>query len=77
MIESETDDALNIFGYSMFNEKGEAIGKVDDIDTSTMNTLIISGDNLIPLAAIEILDINHKLHTISIKLPEGLLDINR
>ena len=77
LIGEETDDMLNIFGYTMFDENGKVIGKIDDIDTSTINTLIISGDDMIPLASVEVLDINHKLHTISLKLPDGLLDINR
>lgn len=77
LLEDDSEQTLNIFGYAILNEQGNVIGKVDDIDTTTINTLIISGDNMIPLAAVEIIDVNHKLHTITLQLPEGLLDINK
>ena len=62
-------------GFSLIDEKAGRIGTIDSVDDSTQNILFQVGKQLIPAAEAWIKDINHKERTISMSLPEGLLDL--
>lgn len=62
-------------GFSLFDEGAGLIGTIDHVDDSTQNILLYVGDRLIPAAEEWITDINHKERTISMSLPDGLLDL--
>jgi len=76
----EDEITVNYFvGFKLFNEKGEKLGVVTDIDQSTENILFIvenaSKELLIPANDDFITEINHEQKNIYMKLPEGLLDL--
>lgn len=80
-----TDDDLidenDIIGAEIIDENRGLIGKLTDIDTSTVNTLLvvetIEGENVyIPFVDEFIISINPDEGKIMVDLPEGLLDIN-
>ena len=62
-------------GFELFDETAGHIGTIDRVDDSTQNVLFHVGERLIPAAEDWIKDINHKERTISMSLPEGLLDL--
>ncbi|MBQ9169875.1 MAG: 16S rRNA processing protein RimM [Bacteroidaceae bacterium] len=62
-------------GFELFDEKAGLIGTIDFVDETTQNVLFQVGERYIPAAEDWITDINHKERTISITLPEGLLDL--
>ena len=62
-------------GFEFFDETAGHIGTIDRVDDSTQNVLFQVGERLIPAAEDWIKDINHKERTISMSLPEGLLDL--
>ena len=62
-------------GFELFDEKAGLIGTIDFVDETTQNVLFQVGERYIPAAEDWITDINHKERTISMTLPEGLLDL--
>ena len=62
-------------GFELFDETAGHIGTIDRVDDSTQNVLFQVGERLIPAAEDWIKDINHKERTISMSLPESLLDL--
>ena len=62
-------------GFELFDETAGHIGTIDCVDDSTQNVLFQVGERFIPAAEDWITDINHKERTISMSLPEGLLDL--
>ena len=62
-------------GFSLIDEKAGRIGTIDSVDDSTENVLFRVGELLIPATEAWIKDINHRERTISMSLPEGLLDL--
>ncbi len=62
-------------GFELFDETAGHIGTIDRVDDSTQNVLFQVGERLIPAAEDWIKVINHKERTISMSLPEGLLDL--
>ena len=62
-------------GFELFDEKAGRIGTIDFVDETTQNVLFQVGKRYIPAAEDWITDINHKERTISMTLPEGLLDL--
>ena len=62
-------------GFQLFDERVGCIGTIDHVDDSTQNILFHVGERLIPAAEDWIKDIDHKERTISMSLPEGLLDL--
>lgn len=73
--------ADDLIGYAVKLDDGTDIGVIDDIDDSTDNLLFIvtsgQGDTLyIPAAEEFITAIDPQQHTIEMRLPDGLLDIN-
>ena len=79
LMEEELD---NLVGYKIMDSlSGESIGIIEDIDTTTVNTLFIvksSLDSLIFIPASEdfINSIDDDERIIKMTLPEGLLEIN-
>lgn len=70
-------------GYEIIDsESGNKIGKVVDLDDSTQNVLFIVEDELgdtvmIPASDDFIIEIDDENKKITMKLPEGLVEINR
>ena len=64
-----------LIGYKIVDEISGEIGKIDDIDESTINTLFVVGEHLIPVAEQFINKIDSKKRIIYTKLPEGILEL--
>lgn len=77
----EDELSLNYFiGFQMLDEDGAPIGVVQDIDDHTKNWLFIvtrpdGKEVLIPAHEELITDINHEAKTLTMSLPEGLLEL--
>lgn len=76
----DTDGELSLaalVGFDIVDAgTGKAIGRVEAIDDSTANVLLVTEDGkMIPAADEIITDIDPKGKTITARLPEGLLDI--
>ncbi len=76
------DDALSwaeIIGFSLIDAAtGETIGQIASVDDSTLNILFELEDNtLVPASEELITDVDKDNRTITIELPQGLLDINK
>ena len=80
LVESEEEDgeltAYSLIGYIFFDEKGKKIGKVTGVNDDTDNMLFEIDDVLIPVAAVEILEIDALKQRAVVEIPEGLLDLN-
>lgn len=80
--EEESDEILytDLIGYMVTDEKGATIGRIDDVDDTTENVLLLidtpSGRVMIPAADdfIIYLDTDNKI--IEMCLPAGLMDLN-
>ena len=72
-----TEDAQieALIGFVMIDEHCGEIGVITDIDTSTLNTLFVVGDKLIPASEEFLISIEVENKVIRCSLPEGLLDI--
>ena len=82
MIMPYDDDAPGqnyIIGYTVTDDKLGVIGKITDVDDSTINTLLIVDYNgsevLIPAALITTIHKDSK--TTNVSLPEGFLEIHK
>lgn len=62
-------------GFLVIDEHAGELGKIEYVDDSTQNILFQIADRFIPAAEEFILDIDHKGRTITMSLPEGLLDL--
>lgn len=66
-------------GFEIIENQKGSIGRITAVDDSTANALFVveteSGEVLIPIADEFITEIDHDRKTISMKLPEGLLDL--
>lgn len=62
-------------GFKVIEEGKGTLGIVDHVDDSTANVLFQVGDRLIPAAEEFITDIDHQGRSITMRLPEGLLDL--
>ena len=62
-------------GFTLFDETAGRIGAIDRVDDTTQNVLFQVGERLIPAAGEWIKDIDHKARTITMSLPEGLLEL--
>ncbi len=77
----EEELSLNYFvGFQVQNEDGTVIGTVEDIDDRNENWLFVvtrpdGSETLIPAHEEFITDINHEAKTLTMSLPEGLLDL--
>ncbi len=76
------DDIENLVGYKAFADDGKPIGTVEDIDDSTENVLLIisrdDGDTIyVPAADEFITAVDDDARTVTLSLPEGLVDLNK
>ena len=76
------EDAGNLLGYKAFADDGKPIGTVEDIDDSTENVLLIisrdDGDTIyVPAADEFITAVDDDARTVTLSLPEGLVDLNK
>jgi 16S rRNA processing protein RimM len=79
VLDDGEDDELSInyyVGFTMLTPQRQVIGQIVEIDDSTANVLFVL-DNyaLIPVGAVEVLDLDADRHTMIVEVPEGLLDI--
>lgn len=72
--------AGQLIGYKAFDEKGNEIGKIVDLDDSTDNVLFVlqtqTGLTFVPVVDEFIIDISTKDRVVEFDLPQGLLDLN-
>ena len=61
-------------GFTVVDEKAGELGVIDRVDDTTQNVLFEVGDVLIPAAEEFIVDIDHANRSITMRLPEGLLE---
>ena len=76
--EDENDEmSINYYvGFTMLTPQRVVIGQIVEIDDSTANVLfVLDNDALIPVGAVEVLDLDPDRHTMIVEVPEGLLDI--
>ena len=77
--ENENDEmSINYYvGFTMLTPQRVVIGQIVEIDDSTANVLfVLDNDTLVPVGAIEVLDLDTDNHTMIVEIPEGLLDID-
>lgn len=78
-IEDNEIETEYFVGFEITDEEKGRIGRVLAVDQSTANALFVveteSGEVLIPVAEEYITGIDHDRKIISLKLPEGLLDL--
>jgi 16S rRNA processing protein RimM len=80
-MEEKEDDLGIIKGYEIISDQGKTVGRISEIIRNPGQILleVISGDNrkiLIPLHEDLVSEINDDLKTITMIIPEGLIDIN-
>ena len=64
-------------GFTMLTPQRVDIGQIVEIDDSTANVLfVLDNDALVPVGAVEVLDLDTDNHTMIVEIPEGLLDID-
>ncbi len=68
--------AFSLIGYIFFDEKGRKIGQVTGVNDDTDNILFEIDDLLIPVAAVELLEIDAQKKRAVVTIPEGLIDLN-
>ncbi len=73
--EVEEESLLAFVGYMLTDSHGHEIGTIDGVDDTTDNILFSVGDHLLPVAALEITEIDHEARTIRAELPDGLLNL--
>ena len=73
------DDEISInyyVGFTMLTPQRQVIGQIVEIDDSTANVLfVLDNDALVPVGAVEVLDLDTNKHTMIVEVPEGLLEI--
>ncbi len=79
VLDDGEEDELSInyyVGFTMLTPQRTVIGQIVEIDDSTANVLfVLDNDTLVPVGAIEVLDLDPDRHTMIVEVPEGLLDI--
>jgi ribosomal 30S subunit maturation factor RimM len=62
-------------GFTMLTADKKEIGQIVEIDDSTANILfILDNDTLIPVGAVEVIDLDPEKYTMVVELPEGLIE---
>ena len=73
------DDEMSInyyVGFTMLTPQRQVIGQIVEIDDTTANVLfVLDNDALVPVGAVEVLDLDPDKHTMIVEVPEGLLEI--
>ncbi len=67
-------------GFVLYNDKGQLIGKIIEVDESTINTILYvqsakGEEYILPFAEELITELNIEEHKLCIKVAEGLLDL--
>lgn len=79
VLDDGEEDELSInyyVGFTMLTPQRTVIGQIVEIDDSTANVLfVLDNDALVPVGAVEVLDLDPDRHTMIVEVPEGLLDI--
>ena len=79
VLTSDNEDEMSInyyVGFTMLTPQRTIIGQIVEIDDSTANVLfVLDNDSLIPVGAVEVLDIDPDNHIMIVELPEGLLEV--
>ena len=79
VLDDGEEDELSInyyVGFTMLTPQRTVIGQIVEIDDSTANVLfVLDNDTLVPIGAVEVLDLDPGRHTMIVEVPEGLLDI--
>ena len=79
VLDDGEEDELSInyyVGFTMLTPQRTVIGQIVEIDDSTANVLfVLDNDTLVPVGAVEVLDLDPDRHTMIVEVPEGLLDI--
>ena len=63
-------------GFRVVDELAGELGEITHVDDSTQNVLFYVGDRLIPAVESFITHVDHQARLITMKLPEGLLELN-
>jgi 16S rRNA processing protein RimM len=67
-------------GFTLIDEHNGKIGKIADIDESTLNTLFVvetdAGEILVPAVEEIITSVDESTRNLYVKLPEGLLELS-
>ena len=71
----------DLIGWSVYEVDHGKVGVITDIDTNTINELLIvedkDGDNIfIPLTEDFIVEMDEEKKTITMRLPDGIIDLN-
>ena len=79
-VETEEIELDYFVGFLLIDETNGEIGLITEVDQTTENTLLVidredEDELLIPFGIDYIQAVDHKKKTISVKLPEGLLDL--
>lgn len=76
-LDDEDEMSINYYvGFTMLTPQRTIIGQIVEIDDSTANVLfVLDNDSLIPVGAVEVLDIDPDKHIMIVELPEGLLEV--
>ncbi|MFI3296866.1 MAG: ribosome maturation factor RimM [bacterium] len=75
-VADEDETRANYYvGFIIKTEDGKEIGEIIEVNDTTENVLFVVGELLIPVAAIEIIDLDKEARTMTVDLPEGLLEI--
>lgn len=74
----ENENQANYYvGYILEDENGKTFGQISEVDYTTENVMfVLQDDTLIPVAAIEVINHNEEKRILTVKLPDGLLDID-
>lgn len=78
LIEATNEDetrANYYVGFIIKTTDGKEIGEITEVNDTTENILFVVGELLIPVAAIEVIDLDKTQRIMVVDLPEGLLDI--
>lgn len=81
-VETEVLDEMewdNFIGYTVIDEKLGRLGEIEAVDESTVNVLLQIAyqdrELLIPAADELITDVDHEEKTLTVNIPEGLLEL--
>ncbi len=77
--DDDWDSDFKYANYDVFDQDGQLLGKIVDIDDIPGNPLIVIHNSfgeeiLVPLNCAEILDENDTIRTVKITIPEGLIE---
>lgn len=76
-ITEHTEEAItmeDLIGFQVFDAEKGFVGEIEDVDESTINTLLLlSGDVVVPLHEDFLVDIDYTTRKLTLALPEGMI----